>query len=219
MGLQKWQQNLIFEAVQSARLSPGEFDCDFGADESAFRHRPSGAYFVVGGDAGDYVTRYLAGDSPVEERTGLSQYRLMQQVQLWLAAVKRDIETPDLWGQLQRDADLLGAVSDEDIDNTPFTPAEQAEIAGQLQELGDYVRRTYSPSESQMRLLDERLNYLAAATSRVSRKDWLIMVAGVILGYVLTVALPPEAAVHVLGTLLTNIRHVLAHGPLGLPGG
>jgi len=159
------------------------------------------------------------GDGPVEERTGLSQYRLMQQVELWLAEVKRDIHTPDLWAQLERAAELLGAISDEAIGNTPFAPAEQDKIAGQLRELRDYVSRIYSLSELQTRLLEENLDYLADASGRVGRKDWLLMVAGVILGYVLIAALPPEAARDILGTLLTSIGHILGRGPLGLPGG
>lgn len=219
MGLRKPQRNEIFRAVRDAGLSPEEFDWDLGADESTLRHRPSGAYFVFGGVAGDYTSRYVAGDSQVEERTELSQYRLMQQVELWLSAVKQDIDTPDLWGQLQDATELLADVSDEAMANTPFTPAEQEEIAGQLRDLRDYVSRTYSVSESQTRLLEEKLDYLAAATTRVGRKDWVLMAAGVMLGYVLTAALPPEAARDILVTLLSSIGHILEGGPLGLPGG
>jgi hypothetical protein len=86
VALRKWQKNEVFDAVQEAGLSPEEFDWDLGDDESTLRHRPSGAYFVFRGVAGAYVTRYVAGDSPAEERTGLSQYRLMEQVKLWLYA-------------------------------------------------------------------------------------------------------------------------------------
>jgi hypothetical protein len=98
-------------------------------------------------------------------------------------------------------------------------PAEQEEIARQLRELRDYVSRTYSLSESQSRLLEERLDYLASAARRVGRKDWLLMAAGLILGYVLTAALPPEAAMDILRTLLRSIGQILGHGPMGLPGG
>jgi len=218
VGLRKWQRNAIFEAAQGAGLSPEELDWDLGADESTLQHAPSGAFFVFGGVPGDFASRYLAGEGPVEERTGLSQYGLMQQVKFWLAAVKRDIDTPDLWAELQRETELLGAVSAEAVENTPFTPAEQDEIAEQLRKLRDYVSRTYSLPGPQVRLLEERLDYLAAAAGRVGRKDWLLMVAGVMLGYVLTAALPPEAARDILGTLLTSIGHVLGRGRLGLPG-
>ena len=169
--------------------------------------------------AGDYSARYLAGDGPVEERAGLSQYRLMEQVGFWLGQLKLDIETPDLWAQLQRERALLAAVSDEAIENTPFTSAEREEISRQLQELKDDLSRAHSLSAEQMRLLDERLAYLVDATDRVGRKDWFLMAAGAMLSYVLAAALPPDAATHVLGMLLTSIGHILWGGPLGLPGG
>jgi hypothetical protein len=219
MSLRKGQRNEIFRAVEHAGLSPEEFDWDAGAEESTLRHRPSGAYFVFGGVAGAYVSRYLAGEGPGEERTGLSQFRLMQQVEFWLMHVKLDIDTPDLWAQLQGEAELLGAVFDEATENTPLTSAEQEAIAGQLGELRDYVSRTYSLSEAQTRLLGEKLDDLAAATGRVGRKDWLLMAAGLMLSYVLGAALPPEAARDILVTLLTSIGQILGSGPLGLPGG
>jgi hypothetical protein len=143
----------------------------------------------------------------------------MQQVELWLFAVKRDIDTPDLWAQLQREKELFVAISDEATENTPFTTTEQEEIADQLGELKEYMARAYSLSEAQTRLLEERLDYLAAAAGRVGRKDWFLLAAGVMLGYVLTAAIPPEAVRDILGTLLTSIEHISGGGPPGLPGG
>jgi len=46
----------------------------------------------------------------------------------------------------KREAELLGAGSDEITKNTPFTPDEQKEIAGRLQEIAKRVGRTYSLS-------------------------------------------------------------------------
>jgi hypothetical protein len=215
--LRKWQRNEIFKAIQAARLSPEEFDWDVGADESRLRHLPSGAYFVLGGGAGNYMSRYQAGDNPVEERTELSQYRLMQQVELWLWAVKQDIETPDLWAQLQREVELFGVISDAAMGNTPLTTAEQKDIAGRLSELTDYISRTYSLSGLQTRRLEEKFDYLTAAASRVGRKDWLFLAAGLMLSYFVEMALPSEAAKDILKTLLTSIENILGGGPLGLP--
>jgi hypothetical protein len=165
--------------------------------------------------------RHLAGDAPIEERTKLSKYRLDQQVELWLSAVRRDVDTPDLWAELQRESELLGLVSDEAIDNTPFSAAEQEELARELRTLSDQLRRTYSLSNEQVRLLDESLDYLVDAARRgVGRKDWLLMLTGVLLTYGLTAALPPAAAAHIFALLVKIVGHFLhAHGLLALPGG
>jgi len=219
VGLKKWQRNAVFQAIKAAGLSPEEFDWEHSENESILRHRPSEGSFAFGGVAGNYAMRYSAGDAPVEVRTGLSQFRMMQQVEFWLGALKLDIDTPDLWARLQSESRLLGAVSDEAIENTPLSPSEQDEIAEQLRELRAYVRRVYLLSDSQMRLLEERLDYVAAAASRVGRKDWLLMAAGMMLSYVLEAALPPDAARDILGTLLTSIGHILGQVTRGLPGG
>lgn len=219
MGLTKRQQNEFFEAIQNASLAPEEFDLNVGTDESTIRHLPSGAAFVLGGVAGRYVVRRVAGDEPVEEREGISWYRVTQQLDLWLMRVKRDVEMPDLWAQLRRRRELLAAISDDAVENRPFTDSEQRQIAEQLQELKEYVGRTYSLSESQMRVLEERLDYLIDAARRAGRRDWLLMVAGVMLSYVLAVELPPEAARAILDTFLKGISRILGREFPELPGG
>src|ERR1700731_270381 len=90
----------------------------------------------------------------------------------WLEEVKRDLETPDLWAELQRDAERLHVATSDDVtENTPFTLVEQNEIAERLQALAEDARRTYSLSEAQMRVLNAKLDYLVNASHRLGRKD------------------------------------------------
>ena len=219
MGLRKRQRNLIVTAVEEAGFSPEEFEWQDGADESSIRHRATGASFFCGGGAGAYRIRRFTSDDPVEERSQLTQDGLMQQVKYWLSDVKWDIETPDLWAQVQRESEFLGAVTDEGTDNTPFTPAEQEKIAERLGELGDYVQGLYSLSASQMQLLEEKLDYLTAASSRLGRKDWRLLAIGAMTNFILAAGLPPGATGAVFQTLVGSITQILGHGPLGLPGG
>ena len=96
----------------------------------------------------------------------------MRRVSAWLEEVKRDLETPDLWAELQREAKLLGAGSNAVTENTPFTPEEQKEIARETKELAKYVRKIHLLSPAQMQVLDEKLEYLVDASDRLGRKDW-----------------------------------------------
>jgi hypothetical protein len=203
MGLAKWKRNQVFEAIQAAGLAPEGFHWGGGADESWVRHLSSEAYFVFGGIPGRYVARYVAGDDPVEEREALSWQAQMKHVERWLRAVKLDIEMPDLWAELQRETELLGATADEAIENTPFTPDEREEIAERLQEMRDYAKR----------------DYLAAAAGRLGRIDWRGLFVGTMLTFVLTAALPPESARHILLTVLRSIGHILGHEFPELPSG
>lgn len=200
-------------------MGPEEFDFSVGAKEAILRHLPSPARFILSGDVTDYAVRRVAGDGPVQERTGLSWYRVEEQIGLWLSEVKWHVDMPDLWAELQRKRELLAAISDNAVENTPFTDAERQQIAGQLQELKEYVGRTGSLSEPQMRRLDERLDYLVDAAKRVGRRDWLLMLAGVMLSYVLAVELPPQTARDILDTFLRGIARILGQDFPELSGG
>jgi hypothetical protein len=217
--LVKWKKNAVFEAVQGAGLSPQGFFWDDGADDISLRHRSSGAYFVFAGDAGSYVTRYAAGDDPVSELPAYSWDRVMERVARWLAEVKRDTETPDLWDELRNQTDLLRGATAEALENTPFTADERDEIARQLNELRQYANVTYSLSELQLIDLDSKVDYLVDAAERLGRKDWLNACIGAILAYLLAAAVPPDAAHHIFMTLLTSIAAFFGHGFPGLGSG
>lgn len=201
--LQKWHRNVIFEAIQAVGLDPGNFDLNDPGTEVRIKHRSSASCFIVRRESGYYVGQYVVGDSAVWPYSPSSWASLMPRVSRWLEEVKRDLETPDLWAEFQREAKLLEAGSDAVTENRPFTPTEQREIAARLQELAKYARETYSLSRVQTKALDAKLDYLVDASNRLGRKDWLTVFVGAILGYIVAAALPPES-VH--GLLLVSFR-------------
>jgi hypothetical protein len=141
-----------------------------------------------------YVGRSVVGDALDWGFEAYSWQSLIQRICRWLGDVKRDLETPDLWAELQREAELLGANFNDITENTPFTPDEQKEIAGRLRGWAADARRTHSLSEAQTRVLNAKLDYLVNAAGRLGRIDWRNAFVGVILGYVLAAALPPDSA-------------------------
>jgi hypothetical protein len=215
--LQKWQRNSIFEAIEAVGLDPREFDLAGKRAEVRIKHKRSESYFIIGGNPGHYVGNYVVGDASAWPYKVYSWQAMIGRLSSWLEEVKRDLETPDLWAELQREAELLGAGSDEIAENTPFTPDEQKEIAGRLQERAEYVRRTYSLSEPQMRLLNAKLDYLVSAAGRLGRIDWRNAFAGAILSFILGATLPPESLRHIFWTLLRAVGHL--YGLPELPSG
>ncbi len=217
--LEKWKRNEVYEAVQAAGLRPEEFLWDDGADDICFRHPSSGAHFVFGGNPGNYVTSYRAGDDTGPELSSHSWQALMRRVALWLAAVEHDIETPDLWDQLRGQTELLAGTSDAALENTPFTPDERNEVVSQLNEVRKFVKSEYVLSELQLTGLDSKLAYLVEAAGRLGRKDWLNACIGAMFGWFLVAALPPDALHHIFQMLLSGITHLFGHGIPGLGSG
>ena len=213
--LQKWHKNDIFEAIQAFGLHPRDFDLEDSDAVSRIKHKWSESCFNIGGGPGRYSVSYVVGDGSAWSIDVYSWETLISRVSGWLKSVKHDLDTPDLWAELQREVDLLGAGSDEVTENTPFTPDEQKEIARRLRELAQYASNKYSLSGVQIQALDAKLDYLVKASGRVGRVDWRSIFIGTIFSFILSAALPSESAHDILLTLLRGIVSLYPELPSG----
>ena len=91
--------------------------------------------FIAGGGPGHHVGCYVVRDAPAWPFEAYSWQALITRISRWLEEVKHDLEIPDLWAELQREAELIGTSFDDISENPPFTLDEQKEIAERLQEL------------------------------------------------------------------------------------
>ena len=187
-------KNQIFKAIQEVGLDPKEFDLEESNDEVRIKHKWSKSYFIVSRESGYYVGRSLVGDGIVWPTNPASWPVLMPRISWWLQEVKQDCDTPDLWAGLQQEAELIEGGAYKVIENALFTPDEQKEIALRLDKLAKDVSHALSLSGAQVQVLNENIEYLVKASSRLGRKDWLNTFIGVTLPFVLTAALAPEAA-------------------------
>jgi hypothetical protein len=120
--MQKWKKNEIFEAIQAVGLDPKEFDLEDADGEVQIKHKWSTSCFTFADDPSHYVGRYVVGDGPDWPFEAYSWQAVIPRISRWLGEVKDDLETPDLWAELERDARLIfGAASDDLAANTPFT--------------------------------------------------------------------------------------------------
>jgi hypothetical protein len=87
-------------------------------------------------------------------------------VERWARRVKDDMNTPDLLAELQRDREILTGARFEDVENTTFTPEEQAEIAEWVEASKEFVRHRYSLPDVQLRVIEAKLDELAAEARR-----------------------------------------------------
>src|ERR1700733_9804015 len=122
--LPKWKRNQVFEAIQGARLDPKDFHIEDGGAEVRIKHRWSASYFIIGGGPAHYVGSYVVGDAPTWPYDAYSWTAIMPRIGTWLEEVKHDLETPDLWAELQREAGLFVGDSNQANENKPFTPEE-----------------------------------------------------------------------------------------------
>lgn len=114
--------------------------------------------------------------------------------------------------EVQREREILTGARYVDIENTPFTPEEQAEIADQLRQIKEYVETAYPLSGAQILHLEAKLDDIAAAAGRMGRKDWTLWVTGALLGAFVQGILPAEVVQNILRMTLDGLGYLLGGG-------
>lgn len=126
-------------------------------------------------------------------------------VQRWLTYLKREIESPDLGGAISKEAQILESAASADKSNVPFSAEEKAYIVQGINEIKQYLLTAHKLDPE---LVESRLNYLVESSERVGRKDWINLLNSVLVGIVISAALPPEATQELfrfVGTVLKQI--------------
>jgi hypothetical protein len=106
----------------------------------------------------------------------------------------------------------IGSVGGQARENTPFTPAERAEIINQLGAIRDSVRKNYRLTAQQLATIDKSLEEAEEASKRLGRKDWKSLFYGIVFGLIVNDAIPPDVAQHIFTGVLHGIAHLLGSG-------
>jgi hypothetical protein len=140
-------------------------------------------------------------------------------VREWLALVKEEYETPDLWAEVGRERELVAPPSSDEEENTPFTHEEQAQIALQLGELKELLAAQYDLEGEKLEELEERIGYLERASRRLGRIDWRQILISQLFALVTRAVIPADAFHEAVQVLAHGIGHLFGSGPPQLPGG
>lgn len=190
---------------------------------TSISHFPSASSFVIeqyeSGDVRLSYSSVVAGEKRENRSVQRSSYTstyidemewrgVVQEAGSWARDVKRECVDPDFWSELQAGRDLLAEARSADFSNTPFTPAEQTQIAGHLREIKEYVKKTYSLSAEQAARVEERFNDAEEASRRMGRKDWLLLFGGALLSLLLPAVVPPDAIHHILAATTQSLGHL-----------
>lgn len=210
MQLVKWKRNGIFKAVTAGGLDPAECSFDYDDEAARITHRPSGAYFLLEGNPGPWKVTTVVGDLPPWDVGAYIWPDVEDKARRWAEDVRRDVDTPDLWAELQRDRELLTGARYDDVENTPFSQAEQAEIAEQLRQIKGYAKQNYSLSQAQLASFERKLDFIQAAAARMGRRDWQHLLVGVMLGVIVQDLVPADVVQHTFAMLLQALTHLFA---------
>jgi hypothetical protein len=187
----KRYKNGFFNLIKEAGLSP----TDFHVEDAIFEGLP--AFIISLGDTplkfivvSDSQIRYeddfdfayttFAPDFPQipTDLTGdrFSIQDIYEQFKAWLTEhvieYIDDLITPDLWAQIQKDKTLVNGDKISGDELTEFSKEEKIQLKLSINEFKQAIVTNFSPSETEMRIIDDRLNYLGKALDRLNRFDW-----------------------------------------------
>lgn len=140
---------------------------------------------------------------------------VLKSVNKWVDEVRGFLdgaEMPDLWEKLRHDRNFLGSPSAQDIENTPFTAGEQAEISAELHRIKSHLNTVPELTSAQISEIETRLEHLEKASERVGRKDWLMMFNGAITSLILSDLLPAQTAQHIVVMAVQGLGHLFGMG-------
>ena len=185
--IMKSQANEVFDLIRSSGFDPANFwwlevpsEQTGGLTISELRH-DVGHFFQFDYRGHKHFCTYSPGLETQQESQYPGNWPLtLGYLRNWLTFLKREQEAPDLWETLRQGTSLIEAAVASADDNRPFTQAEKDRISASLREIREHLRSTEALDEARQRFIDARLDYLAQASARLGRKDWINMTVGVL---------------------------------------
>lgn len=221
------EKNAVLTFVREIGLDPSQFrwnteefqdSYEYGAiycTISKLAHVSSTFYYKFG----LYTDEFSPGYRDRVETADVSESQLMaagisdskwekrlKALQIWLAALKEEVETPDLWASIGQEKALSAAAASATIDNRPFTAVELSLISGKLNEIKGNLLASQLFATDQAETIDSQFEYLREASRRMGRKDWLLILYGGLITLVVGLALAPEAAKSLLRLAATAFQ-------------
>lgn len=218
----------IFHIVTEARFSSLEFSwkdekcwesfrssMGGGAEYLASRltHTATSFYIRFGGA----FTEFSPSDKGRVEWASFKDWRSrVQSCHLWVAELRKQVDTPDLWSLAQHETALI-EIAGSVVNNLPFTAEEQSEIASKLDAIGRYLLSMGEFQAREIGIIESRLGYLEDSSKRFGRKDWLNLAFSTFFGLAVSLALDPPKA-HALLQRAGAVLSSLWQGVNGLLG-
>lgn len=206
--LLRHQTNALFSFIQKVDLSPSDFSFHVKAEEQydsgypyyeheiEIKYLTTNYYFIITMSHNRFNGfRCRPGlDNPIEGGHAADWVSVYEAFRNWMARLSLEVDEPDLWAELEKERQLVEAVSSTESDNIPFTPAEQSKISANIREIKEYVLKTHSLTEANIKFVESRFAYLEDASKRLGRKDWLEIAVNVFFTTAISLTFSSESA-------------------------
>lgn len=231
----KRHKNELYETIQSSGFDIAEFRHSEvpalytladdakkpGIDGARFfslEYRDSGLRFEVQAEPrihGSYVSGYTTfplRDSSFSPTWG-DFPAVISRIITWLrdhvAGYIEELSTPDSWARLAESRDLLGeSIGGLDEPEQDYSEAEKLDVKRAVERFRTSIVETFQPSDDQMSVVSERLDYLIGAVDRLNKRDWRGLAISTVIGIATTLSLDTEQGRVLFGLLQQAFKAV-----------
>jgi hypothetical protein len=212
MPLIKRQRNEIYEALELGGVDPADYELTESSGRHVLIHPSSNSKFDFAEGRIGYEGIIDVGGVIVGTFSRSNWSQILSQIVEWAYDTVYEVDTPDRWEQLKNQSNMLDQLNDEGLGNTPFTPAEQTEIAERLEEVKKRAKELPDLSADQVAQIEQRIDEAAEASQRVGRKDWLLLLYGTAFNLIVTDLVPPNVVQGILSMALHGVAHIFGIG-------
>lgn len=205
---------MLFDALADGGLDPADCDLDPGETRQTIMitHRSTDSLFVAYGQKVGFLIDWAVTDGPARRQEKRVAWRdVLDEAEDWAREVGYVATTPDRWEEVRRLPRMLADEADDS--NAPFTADEQATIALQLAEIRQLLRQQPDLTSEQLASIEQRLDHAEQASTRLGRKDWLLILYGGLVSMVMANAVPSAVIQSVMVTVAHGIGHLFGGPP------
>ena len=208
------QKNELFALIKESGIEHFNFIWRItkrfdGSPMLCYSHNDTEYFYIFSiGSGGHFACFSPAYDRISSECITQTWGRQKQTFQQWLVFLKREIDSPDLWGALAKVNLPPELKTKADFLNEPFTARESDNISRDIKTLESYFVEQGWAKKEQIDIVNQKLDYLIENTKKQSRKDWFFTGIGILVSIITTLALSQEQGnylFHYFKTMLSGI--------------
>lgn len=197
MELMRSQKNQLLEIIKRKELDPFNFEWVKEVDRSKLISllKYKDTDYLFGTKIYPDYFEWVASpglDYLIEKHVVYSWNDVVVGFHYWLNYLNREIEQPDLWGELERIKEF-GDIEYE-VENTmqQFSYQETSQIEEGINNIRDYLIKEVKGNAEEVMKINEKLDYLIDASKRMGRIDWRNVFIGTVVNIITSVGLNPE---------------------------
>jgi hypothetical protein len=215
-----WQKNDVFQRVQAFGFEAGDFHWDLAASPGfpgvtveQLIHDASEYFFVF--DLARRITGYEADRasyfSPGPDRahvatTGFGWDGQLEHVAVWLASLRKEVDTVSLWDTFGRDATREMAAAN--LSNKPLSKEQRQAVELRAGRVRSYLRATID-DRAQLDRVERKVDDLIDASKRLGVKDFASVSLGILMTIAVEAALNPHQAQELVNLFFGGLRALL----------